>query len=76
VPQKSLKREIFATEYNLTEITEQVLKFLILLEDGIAPRRNIERALELYIKIIKWKFSVPKRLKVENTVLLAGIVLQ
>ncbi|KAH7268961.1 uncharacterized protein BKA55DRAFT_547551, partial [Fusarium redolens] len=75
VPQKSLKREIFAAECNLAEITEQVLEFLIPLEDGVAPRRNIERALELYIKIVKWKFSVPERLKVENAVLPAGVVL-
>ncbi|KAH7186819.1 hypothetical protein DER44DRAFT_845204 [Fusarium oxysporum] len=51
VPQKSLKREIFAAECNLAEITEQVLEFLIPLEDGVAPRRNIGRALELYTKI-------------------------
>ncbi|KAF5703908.1 hypothetical protein FMUND_12805 [Fusarium mundagurra] len=74
VPQKSLKREIFAAECNLAEITEQVLEFLIPLEDGVAPRRNIERALELYTKIVKWKFSLPERLKVENAVLPAAIV--
>ncbi|EXA30767.1 hypothetical protein FOVG_17870 [Fusarium oxysporum f. sp. pisi HDV247] len=75
VPQKSMKREIFAAECNLAEITEQVLEFLISLEDGIAPRCNIERALELYTKIVKWKFSFPERLKVENVVLPAAIVL-
>jgi hypothetical protein len=76
VPQKSLKREIFAAECNLAEITEQVLEFLIPLEDGVAPRRNIERAIELYVKIVEWKFSLPERLKVENAVLPAAIVLQ
>ncbi|KAI8410956.1 hypothetical protein FOFC_07550 [Fusarium oxysporum] len=75
VPQKSLKREIFAAECNLAEITEQVLEFLIPLEDGVAPRRNIERAIELYVKIVEWKFSLPERLKVENAVLPAAIVL-
>ncbi|EXM15838.1 hypothetical protein FoTM2_016920 [Fusarium oxysporum f. sp. vasinfectum] len=75
VPQKSLKREIFAAECNLAEITEQILEFLIPLEDGVAPRRNIERALELYTKIVEWKFSLPERLKVENAVLPAAIVL-
>ena len=76
VPQKSMKREIFAAECNLAEITEQVLEFLISLEDGIAPRRNIERAMELYTKIVEWKFSLPERLKVENAVLPAAIELQ
>ncbi|RKL10788.1 hypothetical protein BFJ70_g16469 [Fusarium oxysporum] len=75
VPQKSLKREIFAAECSLAEITEQILEFLIPLEDGVAPRRSIERALELYTKIVKWKFAFPERLKVENAVLPAAIVL-
>ncbi|EXK77642.1 hypothetical protein FOQG_17662 [Fusarium oxysporum f. sp. raphani 54005] len=75
VPQKSLKREIFAAECNLAEITEQVLEFLIPLENGVAPRRNIERAMELYTKIVEWKFSLPERLKVENAVLPAAIEL-
>ncbi|RFN51860.1 hypothetical protein FIE12Z_3821 [Fusarium flagelliforme] len=52
VPQKSWKREIFAAECDLAELTEQVLKFLIPLEDSVAPRRNIKRAIELYTKIV------------------------
>jgi hypothetical protein len=76
VPQKSLKREIFDAECELAEITEQVLEFLIPLEDGVAPRRNVKRAMELYTEIIEWKFSLPERLKAENAVLPAAIVLQ
>ncbi|SPJ78507.1 related to pathway-specific regulatory protein nit-4 [Fusarium torulosum] len=75
VPQKSLKREIFDAECELAEITEQVLEFLIPLEDGVAPRRNVKRAMELYTEIIEWKFSLPERLKAENAVLPAAIVL-
>lgn len=76
VPQKSWKREIFAAECDLAELTEQVLEFLIPLEDSVAPRRNIKRAIELYTKIVKWKFSLPERLRVENAVLPAVIILQ
>ncbi|KAM0541694.1 hypothetical protein ACHAO7_010361 [Fusarium culmorum] len=77
VPQKSLKREFFFdAECELAEITEQVLEFLILLEDGAAPRCNVKRAMELYTEIIEWKFSLPERLKAENAVLPAAIALQ
>jgi hypothetical protein len=76
VPQKSLKREIFEAECDLTEITEQVLEFLIPLEEGWLPRRNAQKALELYKKLTQWKFSLPERLRAENAVLPAAILLQ
>ncbi|KAH7237907.1 hypothetical protein B0J15DRAFT_503142, partial [Fusarium solani] len=75
VPQKSLKREIFEAECDLTEITEQVLEFLIPLEEGCLPRRNAQKALELYKKLTQWKFSLPERLRAENAVLPAAILL-
>ncbi|KAF4980369.1 hypothetical protein FZEAL_3599 [Fusarium zealandicum] len=75
IPQKSLKRDIFEAECNLTEITEQVLQFLVPLEEGIVPRRNAERARELYTKLTEWKASLPERLQAENAVLPAAILL-
>ena len=76
VPQKALKREIFDAEYDLTEITEQVLEFLILPEEGRPPRRNTKRAMELYTRLSEWKFSLPEPLQAENAVLPAAILLQ
>ncbi|RKK65579.1 hypothetical protein BFJ69_g16157 [Fusarium oxysporum] len=75
VPQNALKREIFDAECNLAEITEQILDFLIPLEEGWPPRRNPHRALELYTKLTRWKLSLPERLKVENAVLPSAILL-
>ncbi|KAG6980388.1 Nitrogen assimilation transcription factor nit-4 [Fusarium oxysporum f. sp. conglutinans] len=75
VPQNALKREIFNAECNLAEITEQILDFLIPLEEGWPPRRNPHRALELYTKLTRWKLSLPERLKVENAVLPSAILL-
>ncbi|KAH7248274.1 hypothetical protein B0J15DRAFT_514396 [Fusarium solani] len=75
VPQKALKREIFDAEYDLTEITEQVLEFLILPEEGRPPRRNTKRAMELYTRLSGWKFSLPEPLQAENAVLPAAILL-
>ncbi|KAJ3453761.1 hypothetical protein MRS44_018393 [Fusarium solani] len=75
VPQKALKREIFDAEYDLTEITEQVLEFLIPPEEGRPPRRNTKRAMELYTRLSEWKFSLPEPLQAENAVLPAAILL-
>ncbi|KAI1035524.1 hypothetical protein LB504_005627 [Fusarium proliferatum] len=74
-PQRSMKREIFEAECNFTEITEQVLEFLIPLEQGLSPSRNAGRAAELYSKIMEWKFSLPEELRAENAVLPAAILL-
>ncbi|KAH7118129.1 hypothetical protein B0J13DRAFT_590204 [Dactylonectria estremocensis] len=75
VPQNGLKREIFGAECDLAEITEQVLDFLIPLEEGWPPRRNAHRALELYTELTRWKFSLPERLRAEDTVLPSAILL-
>ncbi|KAF4337567.1 nitrogen assimilation transcription factor nit-4 [Fusarium beomiforme] len=75
VPQRSMKREIFEAECNFTEITEQVLQFLMPLEQGISPCQNSGRAAELYSKIMEWKFSLPEELRAENAVLPSAILL-
>ncbi|KAI7760524.1 hypothetical protein LZL87_009408 [Fusarium oxysporum] len=74
-PQRSMKREIFEAECNFTEITEQVLEFLIPLEQGVSPSQNTGRAVELYSKSMEWKFSLPEELRAENAVLPAAILL-
>ncbi|KAF5609878.1 pathway-specific regulatory nit-4 [Fusarium subglutinans] len=74
-PQRSMKCEIFEAECNFTEIIEQVLEFLIPLEQGVPPSRNTGRAVELYSKIMEWKFSLPEELRAENAVLPAAILL-
>ncbi|EGU87132.1 hypothetical protein FOPG_16446 [Fusarium oxysporum f. sp. conglutinans race 2 54008] len=75
VPQNALKREIFDAECDLAEITEQILGFLIPLEEGWPPRRNTHRALELYTELTRWKYSLPERLRAENAVLPSAILL-
>ncbi|KAG7424683.1 Nitrogen assimilation transcription factor nit-4 [Fusarium oxysporum f. sp. raphani] len=75
IPQNALKREIFDAECDLAEITEQVLDFLIPLEEGWPPRRNTHRALELYTELTRWKYSLSERLRVENAVLPSAILL-
>lgn len=75
-PQKSLKREIFASECELTEIIEDVLDFLDPRNGAPAPNENPQRALELYNKLIDWKFSLPDRLREENAVHPAAKLLQ
>ncbi|KAF4965479.1 hypothetical protein FSARC_6712 [Fusarium sarcochroum] len=75
MPQRSLKREIFEAECNFTEITEQVLEFLIPLEQGYPPSMDTRRALELYSRVMEWKFSLPEQLRAENAVLPAAILL-
>ncbi|PCD41991.1 hypothetical protein AU210_004529 [Fusarium oxysporum f. sp. radicis-cucumerinum] len=74
-PQRSMKREIFEAECNFTEITEQVLEFLVPLEQGVSPSQNTGNAVELYSKIMEWKFSLPEELRAENAVLPAAILL-
>ncbi|RGP79070.1 nitrogen assimilation transcription factor nit-4 [Fusarium longipes] len=75
VPQRSLKREIFDVECTFTEITEQVLGFIIPIEQGVSPFSNTKRAVELYSKLMEWKFSLPEPLRAENAVLPAAILL-
>lgn len=75
-PQRSLKREIFDAECTFTELTEQVLDFIIPLEQGVSPSFNAGRALELYSALMEWKFSLPEPLRAENAVLPAAILLQ
>ncbi|KAG5822776.1 hypothetical protein H9Q74_007122 [Fusarium xylarioides] len=74
-PQRSMKREIFEAECNFTEITEQVLDFLIPLEREVSPSQNTGRAVELYSRIMEWKFSLPEELRAENAVLPDAILL-
>ncbi|KAK2468206.1 hypothetical protein H9L39_19852 [Fusarium oxysporum f. sp. albedinis] len=75
VPQNALKGEIFDAECDLTELTEQILNFLTPLEEGWPPRRNTQRALELYTELTRWKYSLSERLRVENAVLPSAILL-
>ncbi|KAJ4247770.1 hypothetical protein NW762_012979 [Fusarium torreyae] len=75
MPQRSFKREIFDAECIFTEITEQILEFLIPLEQGYSPAMNAKRGLELYSKIMEFKFSLPENLKAENAVVPAAILL-
>ncbi|KAM0411251.1 hypothetical protein ACHAPD_009453 [Fusarium lateritium] len=74
-PQRSLKREIFDVECTFAEITEQVLEFIIPLEQGGSPLLNAGRAAELYSQLMEWKFSLPEPLRAENAVLPAAILL-
>ncbi|KAH7192564.1 uncharacterized protein B0J16DRAFT_62594 [Fusarium flagelliforme] len=74
-PQRSLKREIFDAECTFTELTEQVLDFIIPMEQGVSPSLNAGRALELYSSLMEWKFSLPEPLRAENAVLPAAILL-
>jgi hypothetical protein len=76
VPQNALKGEIFDAECDLTEITEQILDFLTTLEAGWPPRRNTQRALELYTELTRWKYSLSERFRMENAVLPSAILLQ
>ncbi|KAJ4118707.1 hypothetical protein NW768_010767 [Fusarium equiseti] len=74
-PQRSLKREIFDAECTFTELTEQVLDFIIPMEQGVSPSFNAARGLELYTALMEWKFSLPEALRAENAVLPAAILL-
>ncbi|KAJ3532496.1 hypothetical protein NM208_g8413 [Fusarium decemcellulare] len=75
VPQRSWKREIFDAECHFTEIMEQVMEFLIPLEQGSPPHHHRRKALELYSKIIDWKFTLPQRLRAESAVVPAALLL-
>jgi hypothetical protein len=75
-PQRSLKREILDVECRFTEITEQVLEFLIPIEDGVPVSCGTERAIELYSSLMEWKFSLPEELRAENAILPSAILLQ
>jgi hypothetical protein len=74
-PQRSLKREIFEVECTFTEITEQVLEFIIPMEQGGSTSLNAGRAAELYYQLMEWKFSLPEPLRAENAALPAAILL-
>ncbi|WZH46555.1 Nit-4-like protein [Fusarium acuminatum] len=74
-PQRSLKREILDVECRFTEITEQVLEFLIPIEDGVPVSCGTERAIELYSSLMEWKFSLPEELRAENAILPSAILL-
>ncbi|KAF5019716.1 hypothetical protein F66182_8259 [Fusarium sp. NRRL 66182] len=56
-PQQSLKRDILEAQCRFTVITEQVLEFLIPLEQGVPPSQNAGRALGLYSNLMDWKFK-------------------
>ncbi|KAM0194830.1 hypothetical protein ACHAPA_009089 [Fusarium lateritium] len=73
--QRSFKREILEAECNFTEITEQVLEFLIPIEEGVPVSYSAGRAVELYSTLMEWKFSLPEELRAENAVLPAAVLL-
>jgi hypothetical protein len=75
-PQRSFKSEILEAECNFTEITEQVLEFLIPIEEGTPVSCSAERAVELYSSLMEWKLSLPEELRAENAVLPTAILLQ
>lgn len=74
--QKSLKRELFDAECAFTEIVEEVVEFLNPPADAKPTYDNPARAFELYCRLIDWKFNLSDRLRVENAVLPANILLQ
>lgn len=76
VAQTSIKREIFDAECTLAEIVEDVLEFLNPDEGDAAPRGSIIRAQELYQKTLHLKHSLPERLRAEDAVHPAAILLQ
>ncbi|RGP74219.1 nitrogen assimilation transcription factor nit-4 [Fusarium sporotrichioides] len=74
-PQRSLKRELFDVECTFAEITEQVLEFIIPVEEGVSHSLDPGRAVELYYQLMEWKFSLPEPLRAENAALPAAILL-
>lgn len=76
LPQRSYKREIFAAECALVEIIEDVLDFLIPLDDNRTPSDDPQTALMLYKRLIDWKYSLPECLHVEKVMVPTAIMLQ
>ncbi|KAJ6444887.1 iron sulfur cluster assembly protein [Purpureocillium lavendulum] len=75
VPQRSYKREIFVAECALAEIIEDILDFLIPLEDEKRPHECPETAVTLYQRLIDWKLSLPDSIRAEKAIVTAGILL-
>jgi hypothetical protein len=73
--QKSLKVEIREVDSLLSEVVEEALDFIYPDENGVPPSTNPQRALELYRRIVDWKQSCPSRLRIEDAVLPAAILL-
>lgn len=76
LPQRSYKREIFMAECSLTMIIEDVLDFLIPEDENGPPSEDPDAALQLYERLIAWKYSLPEYLGVQNAQLPTAILLQ
>jgi hypothetical protein len=73
-----MKVEIREVDCHLSELAEDVLDYLYPLPDGSPgpPVANVGRVIELYDKLVQWKFSLPARLRLEDVVLPSAILLQ
>lgn len=73
-----MKVEIREANVQLAEIAEQVLEYLYPLSDSSSehPAANPSRAVELYDTLIRWKLTLPARLRLEDAVLPNAILLQ
>lgn len=76
--QRSMRVEIREANVQLSEIAEQVLDHLHPLSDGPSesPPTITKRAIELYNTILRWKLTLPPRLRMEDAVLPNAILLQ
>lgn len=73
--QRSLKVEVREASVALAEIVEEALDFITPNEDSRPAVETPQRALELYDAIVRWKYSLPDRLRSEDAVLPNPIIL-
>ncbi|KAH6613171.1 hypothetical protein C7974DRAFT_380888 [Boeremia exigua] len=74
--QESMKVEIFNAECSLAEIVEEILDFLDPCKGEALPHENTTRARDLYQRVLDLKYSLPERLRAEDAVHPAAILLQ
>lgn len=76
--QKSMIVEIREVDAQLSEIVEDIVNFIYVdpNDDVYPPTSNPGRAVQLYNALVRWKLSLPPRLRVEDAVMPNAIVLQ
>jgi hypothetical protein len=76
--QRSMQVEVREADAQLSELVEEVSDFTHPEEgeDQLPPPASPERVLELYDAIVKWKLSLPARLRLEEAVMGSTILLQ
>jgi hypothetical protein len=76
IAQESMKVETFDAECSLVEIVEEILEFLDPYEGEASPHENITRARDLYQRVLNLKYSLPERLRAEDALHPATILMQ